>query len=99
MWVCMSPARRSRLVTAGVIVFAVLAAVVARIQLRPYLTTPGGRVSAPQQRQALFDLLQPVALSNCRLERFGEAHDGGYLMCGNLLEDVESGYLRRHFRV
>jgi Methyltransferase FkbM domain len=45
-----------------------------------------------QQRQALFDLLQPVALANCRLERFGEAHDGGYLMCGNLLGNIRSGY-------
>ena len=25
-----------------------------------------------QQRQALFDMLQPVALTNCVLERFGE---------------------------
>ena len=45
-----------------------------------------------QQRQALFDMLQPVALDNCQLERFGESHDGGYLMCGNLLTDVRSGY-------
>jgi hypothetical protein len=45
-----------------------------------------------QQRQALFDMLQPVALANCQLERFGEAHDGGYLMCGNLLDAVQSGY-------
>ena len=37
-------------------------------------------------------MLRPVALSNCRLERFGEAHDGGYLMCGNLLENVQAGY-------
>ena len=45
-----------------------------------------------EQRRTLFDLLQPVALANCRLERFGEANDGGYLMCGNLLDDTESGY-------
>ena len=37
-------------------------------------------------------MLQPVALTNCQLERFGEAHDGGYLMCGNLLGGVQSGY-------
>lgn len=43
-------------------------------------------------RQALMEALQPVALANCRLERFGEPHDGGYLMCGNLLGRVESGY-------
>lgn len=45
-----------------------------------------------EKRQKLFDLLRPVALRNCRLERFGEAHDGGYLMCGNLLDEVRSAY-------
>ncbi len=45
-----------------------------------------------QQRQALFDMLQPVFISNCEMERFGEAHDGGYLMCGNLLGRVQSAY-------
>jgi hypothetical protein len=43
-------------------------------------------------RQALFDELQPVALANCELERFGESHDGGYLMCGNLLGSVAVAY-------
>ncbi len=45
-----------------------------------------------ERRQALFNMLQPVALTNCRMERFGEAHDGGYLMCGNLLDDVQAAY-------
>ena len=45
-----------------------------------------------KQRFALFDLLQPVALRNCELQRFGEAHDGGYLMCGNLLTGVQAAY-------
>lgn len=58
--------------------------------------------SAPRQRtflsleertrQALFDQLRPVGLKNCDLERFGEANDGGYLLCGNLLGDVQSAY-------
>ena len=43
-------------------------------------------------RAALFAEVQPVKLANCALERFGEAHDGGYLMCGNLLGEVEAGY-------
>jgi hypothetical protein len=43
-------------------------------------------------RQALFEELQPVSLRNCVLERFGEPNDGGYLMCGNLLDAVEAGY-------
>lgn len=45
-----------------------------------------------RQREALFRMLQPVMLANCELERFGETNDGGYLMCGNLLGDVEAGY-------
>ena len=47
----------------------------------------------PQQtRQELFDEVQPVALETCQLERLGEANDGGYLVCGNLLGSVEAGY-------
>jgi hypothetical protein len=45
-----------------------------------------------QQRQALFAMLQPIAVINCHLKRFGETHDGGYLMCGNLLGRVRSAY-------
>jgi hypothetical protein len=48
--------------------------------------------SVVQQRQALFEMLQPVALTNCQLERFGERNDGGYLMCSNLLGGVQSAY-------
>ena len=47
---------------------------------------------ARQARAALFAELQPVKLRNCELERFGEKNDGGYLLCGNLLKDVESAY-------
>ena len=45
-----------------------------------------------QVRYQLFDELRPVALANCTLERFGEEFDGGYLMCGNLLEGARSAY-------
>ena len=50
------------------------------------------RQSDRKHRQTLFDLLQPVVLSNCDLVRLGEPNDGGYLMCGNLLDRVEAGY-------
>jgi len=43
-------------------------------------------------RYMLYEALKPVTLANCELERFGEAHDGGYVMCGNLLESVGAGY-------
>ena len=45
-----------------------------------------------QRRQLLFEQIQPVRLANCRLERFGDLHDGGYLLCANLLTDVTAGY-------
>jgi len=50
------------------------------------------REGDPRIRQELFALVQPVALKNCTLERFGEDHDGGYLVCGNLLKDVKGAY-------
>jgi hypothetical protein len=43
-------------------------------------------------RRSLFAAIQPVVLSNCELKRFGEANDGGYVMCGNLLGAVQAGY-------
>jgi hypothetical protein len=84
--------RRPLLVTAGVVVFAGLLGILGGLELRRHLASPTGSTGTFEQRQALFDLLQPVALGNCRLERFGEPHDGGYLMCGNLLEEVQAGY-------
>jgi hypothetical protein len=45
-----------------------------------------------QLRTAIMAELQPVALENCTLKRFGSAHDGGYLMCENLLEPLDAGY-------
>lgn len=45
-----------------------------------------------QLRVFLLNELQPVRLANCELQRFGEANDGGYLLCGNLLGSVQSGY-------
>lgn len=45
-----------------------------------------------QVRQELFVEFAPVALSNCELERFGDANDGGYLLCGNLLSEVRAAY-------
>jgi hypothetical protein len=58
-------------------------------QRHPVVPLPA---AVTQQRKALFEMLEPVALSNCQLERFGERNDGGYLMCGNLLGGVRSGY-------
>ena len=45
-----------------------------------------------EHRQALFEAITPVKLANCELERVGDAHDGGYLICKNLVSRAESIY-------
>lgn len=42
--------------------------------------------------EELFAEVQPIALANCDFKRFGEANDGGYVMCANLLGAVQGGY-------
>jgi hypothetical protein len=42
--------------------------------------------------EAILAELQPVALKNCKLKRFGSANDGGYLMCENLIEPLDAAY-------
>ena len=49
-------------------------------------------LTAPEIRKALFAELQPVALKNCTMKRYGSTNDGGYLMCENLVEGVASAY-------
>lgn len=55
---------------------------------------PGGGPLTPDEeaRLSLFREITPVKLSNCELTRLGETHDGGYLVCGNLLGAVKSAY-------
>lgn len=43
-------------------------------------------------RQKLFSDLKPINLKNCKMKRFGSANDGGYVMCENLLNKVQSAY-------
>ena len=47
---------------------------------------------AEAARAAFLAELQPVVLKNCTLKRVGSANDGGYLLCDNLSEGVQSGY-------
>ena len=82
--------RRSWVLNAAIIVAVVVVGLVVRNQVKVYRGRQL-RDAVVFQRQLLFDMLQPVALSNCRLERFGEANDGGYLMCGNLLTPQNRG--------
>ena len=73
------------------IVIVAALGVVARNQARAHRSRQA-EDAAPDRRRAYFEMLQPVALTNCELERFGESNDGGYLMCGNLLGGVQTGY-------
>lgn len=77
---------RRALVIVATIVPALAAATAWRIYRPPAAGSPAA------VRQALFDAVQPITLTNCTLTRFGEAHDGGYLVCGNLLDAVQAGY-------
>jgi hypothetical protein len=43
-------------------------------------------------REALLQELKTVTLENCTLKRYGGAHDGGYLMCENLIDGVQAAY-------
>ena len=43
-------------------------------------------------RQSLYAAIEPVTVTNCELKRFGDAHDGGYLLCGNLLTGAQVAY-------
>ena len=43
-------------------------------------------------REALYAAFTPVRITNCTLKRFGNANDGGYLMCANLIGNVQAGY-------
>jgi hypothetical protein len=45
-----------------------------------------------QVREALYAALTPIQITNCTLARYGNANDGGYLMCANLMAAAESGY-------
>ena len=85
-------ARRHRiLATTALVLFGLILGGRIGLQLVLY-SQVSGTTGTPQQREALFEMLRPVALSSCRLERFGEKYDGGYLLCANLLSDVRAGY-------
>jgi hypothetical protein len=49
-------------------------------------------VPAVEARRALFAELRPSTLANCSLKRYGVLHDGGYLMCENLMDGAQAAY-------
>jgi hypothetical protein len=87
--------RRFALAVSGILIVVVVAAVSTMLLHKDARDKPGPREARSyedQVRQSLFALLRPVKLTNCTIERFGEPHDGGYLVCANLLESVQAGY-------
>lgn len=78
--------------TVATTVVLVVAAAGAAATLWPRRPPPEPRGGVAAVRALLWESLQPVTLDGCRLERYGEANDGGYLVCGNLLSDVAAGY-------
>jgi hypothetical protein len=69
-----------------------LGLVIGTVLLGGWLLLRPRPLAAWEIRQQLFEELQPIALKNCTLERFGARNDGGYLICGNLLGNVQSAY-------
>src|SRR5687768_11819843 len=68
--------RRFWVIAAAVTVTVAILGLVVRNQLKVYKERQA-RAAVVQQRHALFEMLQPVGISNCQLERFGESNDGG----------------------
>lgn len=50
------------------------------------------RMTPREVREALGRELQLVTLERCTLARYGSAHDGGYLLCKNLIDDLGAVY-------
>ena len=47
---------------------------------------------ARQVRTAMWEIIQPVALKQCTMGRWGRAFDGGYTVCLNLVDDIAAVY-------
>jgi len=82
------------LIAAGVVAVWIRPSFVAAPRHEPRVEREHVLLTRPSDRfrATLLEELQPVELSNCRLERFGERNDGGYLVCGNLLDSIKAGY-------
>jgi hypothetical protein len=83
--------KRSRWIAVLLTTAAVVLVVLFGIR-RPQTTPMSDLPPSPHVRAALVAELQPVALKNCQMRRFGSANDGGYLMCENLTGPLEVAY-------
>lgn len=57
-----------------------------------WFSPPWKAARARAVRTALLEELKPVTLKNCTLKRYGGPNDGGYLMCENLIQGIQSLY-------
>ena len=86
----MTGSRRLWVATVLVVIAAVLSGIAISRRTPPRASAP--RSPAEMIRDELFAEIQPVRITNCELQRFGEPHDGGYPLCANLLGNVKTGY-------
>ncbi len=76
----------------GVVAVAVVCLVATARGVEKFAAMRAHDAEIARIRQQLFDAVQPVTVANCTLARVGDANDGGYLVCGNLLGAVQSAY-------
>ena len=62
------------------------------IRYRAVAPPPDPIQQMAENRRNLFAEIQPVKITNCEFERVGDPHDGGYLMCRNLMDRARSAY-------
>jgi len=77
---------------AGVLVAIAVVLSAIAVSRRTGPAPSGSRSRDETIRSELFAEIQPVRITNCELQRFGEPHDGGYPLCANLLGGVKAGY-------
>ena len=77
---------KRRSIRIALVVAAFTAAAVVLINARVH------QAAGRELREIILAELQPVALKNCTLKRFGSANDGGYLMCENLIAPLDAAY-------
>jgi len=77
---------KRRSIRIALVVAAFTAAAVVLINARVH------QAAGRELREIILAELQPVALKNCTLKRFGSANDGGYLMCENLIEPLDDQF-------
>jgi hypothetical protein len=84
--------RSWRLLVGAAFIAIVVIVALTVVSRRPFGFAAALRSRSQTVRAELFSEIQPVHVTNCELLRFGEAHDGGYPLCRNLLRRVKAGY-------